>query len=152
MNRVSRVKKPSASPVIRPSGWQIRMRSSRLVVIDDGPTWTGNVIARSIASWPRRSAMHSWVSASRGDLCQHPAGLLAADLADVFLVLQDDAERLVDEFGLQLTSAEGEQRGCPIERLCDARDLGQVGVPEPMDETDDLTRELLGRLRDSRED
>ena len=44
MNRVSRVKKPSSGPPrIRPSGWQTRNRSSRLIVIDDGPTWTGNV-------------------------------------------------------------------------------------------------------------
>jgi hypothetical protein len=44
MNRVSRVKKPSSGPPrIRPSGWQTRNRSSRLIVIDEGPTWTGNV-------------------------------------------------------------------------------------------------------------
>ncbi len=42
--RVSRVKKPSSGPPrIRPSGWQTRNRSSRLIVIDAGPTWTGNV-------------------------------------------------------------------------------------------------------------
>jgi hypothetical protein len=39
MNRVSRVKKPSSlPPMIRPSGWQTRNRSSRLIVIVDGPT------------------------------------------------------------------------------------------------------------------
>src|SRR6476619_5494517 len=44
MNRVSRVKKPSSGPpAIRPSGWQTRKRSSRLIVIAEGPTWTGNV-------------------------------------------------------------------------------------------------------------
>src|SRR4029077_20304637 len=35
-------------PRIRPSGWQTRNRSSRLIVIAAGPTWTGNVTVEMI--------------------------------------------------------------------------------------------------------
>ena len=41
-------------------------------------------------------------SAACRDLGEHPRRLLAADLADVLFVLEDDAERLVDELGRQL--------------------------------------------------
>src|SRR5687768_3194474 len=98
MNRVSRVKKPSASPSTRASGWQTRTRSSRLIVIVDGPTWTGKVIGRST----------SWLAASapRGYLGQHPGRLFAPDVADVLLVLEDDPERLIDEVRLELARPE----------------------------------------------
>ena len=43
----------------------------------------------------------------------------APDLPDVLLVLEDDAERLVDHVRRQLRGAEAEQRGCPVERLGD---------------------------------
>ncbi len=55
-------------------------------------------------------------------------GRRAADLADVLLVLEDDAERLVDEVsGDSSRGAQGQERCRPVERLRDARNLGQVG-------------------------
>src|SRR5688500_7198205 len=120
MNRVSRVKNPSASPRMLPSGWHTRTRSSRLIVIVDGPTWTGKVIGLP--------------SAASRDLGQHPRRLFAADLADVLLVLEDDTEGLVDQGRRQLLRAERQEGGGPIERLGDARHLGQVGLAQSMDE------------------
>ena len=90
---------------------------------------------------------HGMPSAAGGDLGEHPLGLLAAELADVLLVLEDDAEGLVDELGRQLAGTEREQGGRPVERLGDARHLGQVGLAQPMDEADDLAGELLRRRR-----
>src|SRR6476659_357883 len=55
--------------------------------------------------------------AARGDLAEHPGSLLAADVADVLLVLEDDAQCLVDELGLELGGTEREQRRGPIQRL-----------------------------------
>ena len=46
------------------------------------------------------------LSAAGGGLRQHACRLLTADLADVFFVLEHDAQRLVDEFGLELTGTE----------------------------------------------
>ena len=43
-------------------------------------------------------------SAAGGGLGQHASGLVAPDLADVLLVLEDDAERLVDQLRCQLAS------------------------------------------------
>ena len=45
----------------RPSGWQTRTRSSRLMVIVDGPTWTGKVIGRV---GPLASAESRWMRSS----------------------------------------------------------------------------------------
>ena len=70
---------------------------------------------------------------------------VAADPADVLLVLEDDAERLVDELGRQLAGAERQERGRPVERLGDAGHLGQVGLAQAVDEADDLAGQPLGR-------
>ena len=67
----------------------------------------------------------------------------AADAPDVLLVLEDDAQRLVDEGRLELPRPEGEEGGRPVERLGDAGDLGQVGLAEPMDEADDLAGQTV---------
>ena len=80
----------------------------------------GAVGARAMAGvghgvLPRRSA------AARAGLAQVAAGAVAADLADVLLVLEDDAERLVDELGRQLAGTQRQQRRRPVERLGDPR-------------------------------
>ncbi len=88
----------------------------------------------------------------RGGLGQVAPRPLAADLADVLLVLEDDAEGLVDELRRELAGTERQERRGPVERLGDARHLGQVGVAEPVDEADDLAGEPLGRLGDLGQD
>ena len=60
-------------------------------------------------------------STTRRDLLQVGRGRGAADAPDVLLVLEDDAEGLVDDGRRELAGAEGEQRGRPVERLGDAR-------------------------------
>ena len=61
-------------------------------------------------------------SAPRGGLGQVLRGRVAADLADVLLVLEDDAERLVDELRRQLAGAErrAAQRPSRASRRCPA--------------------------------
>ena len=61
------------------------------------------------------------LSRRRRPRTRYAPGVVAADLADVLLVLEDDAERLVDELGRQLARAERQQRRRPVERLGDAR-------------------------------
>jgi hypothetical protein len=75
----------------------------------DGPTWTGNVIGQSISWCGRGHGSGRWL-APRGDLGQHASRLLAADLADVLLVLEHHAERLVDQCRLELPGAERQTR------------------------------------------
>src|SRR5262249_47052104 len=63
-------------------------------------------------------------SAAGGGLLEiRPRGV-AADAADVLLVLEDDAERLVDDLAGQLARAERQERGRPVERLGDPGHLG----------------------------
>ena len=56
-------------------------------------------------------------SAAGDDLVEDAAAGLTADMADILLVLEDDAEGLVHELGLSSRGPEREQRGCPVERL-----------------------------------
>src|SRR5258705_3514277 len=75
ISRVSRVKKPSSIPPrIRRSAWHTRNRSSRLIVIDAGPTWTGNVTIEMIGASGGARLGHEAVASSK------PAG--ARDGAD----------------------------------------------------------------------
>ena len=66
------------------------------------------------------------------------AGRGAPDLADVLLVLEDDAQRLVDHVRLELGGAQRQERRRPVQRLRDARHLGEVRGPQPVHEGDDL--------------
>ena len=83
----------------------------------------------------------------RGELVDVGGGGRAADPADVLLVLEEHAERLVDEVRRQLAGAEGQERGRPVERLGHPGHLGQVGRPQAADEADDLAGQPLGRRR-----
>ena len=69
----------------------------------------------------RVSARSGGRSAAGRGLGQVATGPVAADLADVLLVLEDDAERLVDELRRQLARPERQERRRPVERLGDAR-------------------------------
>ena len=123
MNRVSRVKKPSSR---RPSDPPVRLADEDAVVAVDRDRRRSDLdrerhrVDRLLMAASVDAALMPL--AARGDLGQHPRGLLAADLADVLLVLEDDAERLVDELRASSSrGAERQQRGRPVERLGDAR-------------------------------
>src|SRR5690349_18402736 len=80
---------------------------------------------------PSRSCPSTWRGISpfalaRGRLGQELLHALAAHVADVLLVLEDDAQGLVDDLRIELGRAERQERSGPIERLGDARHLGQV--------------------------
>src|SRR6187200_2011072 len=116
--------------------WSPAARSAR-----PNPTASASSSRPSTASPPNgeRTTAGSvgWVietSGGRAGLGQVTARRLATDPADVLLVLEDDAERLVDELRGQLARAERQQGRGPIERLGDAGDLRQVGLAEAVDE------------------
>jgi hypothetical protein len=90
------------------------------------------------------AALFALPSAAGGGLGEIAPRPLAANVADVLLVLEDDAERLVDELRRELARAQRQEGGGPVERLGDPRDLGQVGLAKPVDEGDDLAGEAFG--------
>ena len=53
--------------------------------------------------------------------------------------------------GVEFRGPERQERRRPVERLGDARHLGQVGLAQAMDEPDDLARQPLGGLGHARE-
>src|SRR4030095_14805356 len=78
------------------------------------------------------------------DAGEDAGGDSAADLAQVVLVLQDDAERVVHDGGVERLAVEGDERGCPVERLRDSGQLVELGPPELLHEGGDLPAELGG--------
>src|SRR3954464_6947973 len=83
------------------------------------PSTSGPHGARTIAgSFGSRGNVMAVLRRGPGPrLGQIGPGGLAPDPADVLLVLEDDAEGLVDDLAGQLPRAEAEERGRPIERL-----------------------------------
>src|SRR5947207_2616727 len=71
---------------------------------------------------------------------------LALHPTNVLFVLEDDAQGLVDQFGAQLGLAQREERGRPVERLRDARNLREVGLAQALHEAHDLRGQSLGRV------
>ena len=72
------------------------------------------------------------------------------DFLGVAVVLDDDAERLLDEVLVQVRRAENDERTRPVERLPDARRLAQVQRPYVLDGLDQLLRQRVadaGALR-----
>src|SRR6476661_3869336 len=68
------------------------------------PSTSGPYGARTMAG-----SVTTWVlgrSAGRAGLREIPPCAVAADLADVLLVLEDDPERLVDEVGCELAGTQ----------------------------------------------
>ena len=63
---------------------------------------------------------------------------------EVLVVLQDGAERLLDDGRVELLAAERDERLRPVDRLRDARRLGQVELAQPGDERRRLGRQALG--------
>ena len=84
---------------------------------------------------PRPRARASPSSASDG---------VVADEVEVLVVLQDGAERLLDDGRVELLAAEGDERLRPVDRLGHARRLGQVEVAQPGDERRRLGGQPLG--------
>ena len=68
---------------------------------------------------------------------------LAADRLDVFLVLEQDAERFLDGLGVELVAIERHERRRPVERLGDAGRLVELGRPQLLDERGHLVRQAL---------
>ena len=60
------------------------------------------------------------------------------------LLVEDNPDDV--ELTLRALRAEGEQRGRPVERLRDARDLREIGRPETPDEADHLPPDGYPRL------
>src|SRR5690348_2809189 len=115
------------------------------------PSTTGPPGTPAIAGSSGRATLLCLLAARRR-LGEVATRAVAADLADVLLVFEDDTERLVDQLGGQLAGAERQQRRGPVERLGDPGHLREVGLAQPVDEPDDLAGESLGRFRDLGED
>src|SRR5437879_13332122 len=63
----------------------------------------------------------------RLDLGEQAQGLAALDLADVILVFQQDAKRVVDRLGRQRQHVELHQRLRPVDRLGHAGQFEEIG-------------------------
>src|SRR6478672_1372150 len=59
---------------------------------------------------------------------------LASNAVDVFLILEEEAERLVDDLALEHLAIEGDERRRPIERFGDAGGLVQIRCPKVLHE------------------
>src|SRR5258705_9288582 len=82
------------------------------------PSTSGPHGARTIAgSFGSRGGIIGSGRRLRARLGEVGAGRRAADPADVLLVLEDDAERLVDDLAGQLARPEAEERRGPVEGL-----------------------------------
>ena len=70
-----------------------------------------------------------------------PQGSVAAQAVDG----GDDLSRppALDELGCQARGPEGQERGGPVDRLCDSGDLRELAVPQALDEGDDGEEEAL---------
>src|SRR3954453_16180493 len=64
------------------------------------------------------------------DLAQDLGGLAALDLEDVVLVLEERAQRVVDDGGRELERVEGGERPGPVQRLGHARQLEEVAAAQ----------------------
>ena len=102
----------------------------------------------------RRRSVLVVIATARSDLQQGAADEVgrhvAAHAVDVLLVLEDDAERVVDGLLVEIDRAEREQRPRPVERLGHARRLEEVDAAQPLGEGDDLARQVLRRFRHPR--
>ena len=83
----------------------------------------------------------------RPRLVQDRPGTAVPHGRDVLLVLQQDTQRLFHPRGLQVFRPEREEGGGPVQRLRHARALGEIGLPEPLHETDDLPGQRLRNPR-----
>ena len=111
------------------------------------------------AAWIRPGRLHRRHDGGGSATRRHPPGPprdtprpSAADEPDVLLVLEQDAERRVDDLRRQARSPEGHQRSGPVERLGHAGQLGQVDLTQPLDERDHRARELRVHAREPRLD
>jgi hypothetical protein len=68
-------------------------------------------------------------------------------VVDVLLVLEDDAEGILDHVGAELGRAESEQGARPVERLGHPGRLEEIDLAQPLGKRTDLVGEALGSLR-----
>src|SRR5262245_65574272 len=73
---------------------------------------------------------------------------LVAHRLDVLAVLQHRAERLLDDLGIDLFTAERGKGLCPVDRFRDTRRLREIDTAQPDDEGGSLLRKALGDPRD----
>src|SRR5581483_4548414 len=102
-----------------------------------------------------RGRAASGASAARHMSRRAPTGKrthLALRLAEVFLVLDDQRQRLTDGRRVQLADAEGAEAARPVECLGDARRLPEVELAERGDELRGLRAQLLVEVGDLERD
>src|SRR5215467_14617297 len=66
---------------------------------------------------------------------------------EIFLILEQETERVLDRFPVEFRAIERHKRRDPVEGLRDARRLVQLRGPQFLDERRDLFRESCRRIR-----
>src|SRR6185369_3445905 len=153
----TRVRARAKSTAAPRSVWIPAARSARPKPTDSArrrrPSTTGPHGARTIAgSCGSRGTLIGRARRLRARLGEIGPSRRAPDPPDVLLVLEDDAERLVDHLAGQLARPERQEGGRPVERLGDPGHLRQVGLAQAMDEADDVAGEALWCVRDAGDD
>src|SRR5476649_2342087 len=91
-----------------------------------------------------------WLGGDVGlHLAQDVGRLGALQALDVVLVLEQNAQRVVDALGIEVERIELRQCGRPVDRFSDTRRLEEVELAQFLDEAHDLARQTLadaGRL------
>src|SRR5476649_1599832 len=70
-------------------------------------------------------------------LAQDVGRLGALQALDVVLVLQQDAQRVVDALGIEVERVEFRECGCPVDRFSDTRRLEEVELPQFLHKAND---------------
>src|SRR6266545_6791773 len=117
-------------------------RSSRSPSTSTGP----------VADSAHPTACPTRSSATGGHLGEERRRGLTADPSDILLVLEDDAQGLVDERGAELACPERQEGSGPVESLGHPGYLRQVGLPQAVDERDHLGGQPLRRGRHACQD
>src|SRR5215204_5872007 len=107
----------------------------------------GTSTPASCSRRPKRTRLPKRALTSAADEFLEPRALLAADGLQVILVLDQDAERFVDDRWLEIGAVERDERSHPVERLRDARLLVKLHRPQLLDERGRLFGEPARRVR-----
>src|SRR6185437_4103349 len=75
------------------------------------------------------------------DSFEDPRGLGTPDARDIVLVLQEDAERVIDGLLVERRAIEREQRAPPFDRFREARNLVEIDAAQVVNELDNLPRQ-----------
>src|SRR5262245_37156889 len=96
---------------------------------------------------PKRTRLPKRALTGAADEFLEPRAFLAADGLQILLVLDQDAERLVDDRWLELGAVERDEGCHPVERLRDAGLLVKLRRPQLLDERRRLFGEPARRVR-----